>query len=100
MGSNIDLIDSLENELVELGCTTERVIEEPTTNKTFQNCFVNSSSLSDKSLNNILAMCANATSYTGIKKLNYIGLTSEQATKCTTLSNYQTFLDAGWTTGY
>ena len=62
----------------------------------FENC----TSLSDESLNNILAMCKNATSYSNTKTLAYIGLTSEQATKCTTLSNYQAFLDAGWTTGY
>lgn len=34
------------------------------------------------------------------KTLKYIGLSAEQATKCTTLSNYQAFLDAGWTTGF
>ena len=62
--------------------------------------FKDCTSLSDESLNNILAMCANANSYTGTKTLNYIGLTSEQATKCTTLSNYSAFTAAGWTTGY
>ena len=45
-------------------------------------------------------MCVNATSYSGTKTLAYIGLKEEQATKCATLSNYQAFLDAGWTTGY
>lgn len=63
---------------------------------TFKGC----TSLSDESLNNVLAMCANATSYTDTKTLAYIGLTSEQATKCTTLSNYSSFTSAGWTTGY
>ena len=67
-------------------------------NKTFQDCFKNCLSLSDESLNNILHMVVNSSS--GAKTLSYIGLTSEQATKCTTLSNYQAFLDAGWTTGY
>ena len=57
-------------------------------------------SLSDESLNNILAMCTNATSYTRTKTLKYIGLTSAQATKCTTLSNYSAFTAAGWATGY
>ena len=57
-------------------------------------------SLSDESLNNILAMCKNATSYTGTKTLKYIGLTSAQANKCKTLSNYSAFTSAGWTTGY
>ena len=62
--------------------------------------FHNCSSLSDDSLNIIMQMCINATSYTGTKTLKYIGLTSEQATKCTTLSNYSAFTSAGWTTGY
>lgn len=65
--------------------------------------FSNCSSLSNESLNNILAMCTNATAYieqgTNMT-LNYIGITEEQATICTGLSNYQAFLDAGWKTGY
>ena len=55
--------------------------------------------LSDESLNNILAMCINATSYTGTNKtLAMLGI--KKATlinKIPTLSNYQAFLDAGWT---
>ena len=65
-----------------------------------QNTFNYCPNLSDESLNNILAMCTNATSYTRTKTLKYISLTSEQATKCTTLSNYSAFTAAGWTTGY
>ena len=65
-----------------------------------QEMFASCNSLSDESLNNILVMCANATSYTGTKTLKYIGLSQEQATKCTTLSNYSAFTSAGWTTGY
>lgn len=57
--------------------------------------------LSESSLNNILSICANsAVTRTDRKTLKYIGLTESQATKCTTLSNYQAFLNAGWTTGY
>lgn len=64
---------------------------------TFQKC----PNLSNASLNNILQMCANTTSaYTGTKNLRDLGLTSAQATTCTTLSNYQAFVNAGWTTGY
>ena len=62
--------------------------------------FSGCTSLSDDSLNNILAMCTNAVKITSDKTLKYLGLTSEQATKCTTLSNYSTFTSAGWTTGY
>ena len=56
-------------------------------------------SLSNESLNNILTMCINATSYTGTKTLAYIGLSSTQRTTCQSLSNYQDFINAGWTTG-
>ena len=65
-------------------------------NSMFQYC----PNLSDESLNNILAMCANATKITSSKTLSRIGLTPDQATKCTTLSNYSAFTAAGWTTGY
>ena len=56
--------------------------------------------LTNDSLNNILAMLTNATSYTGTKTLKYIGLSETQATTCTTLSNWSACEAAGWTTGY
>lgn len=62
--------------------------------------FTGCTSLSDDSLNTILDMCAKATNVTSNKTLKYIGLTSIQATKCMTLSNYEAFTAAGWTTGY
>lgn len=62
--------------------------------------FMECTNLSDDSLNNVLAMCTNATLYTGTKTLKYMGISEEQATKCTTLSNYEMFTSAGWTTGY
>lgn len=65
-------------------------------NATFTGC----NSLTNESLNNIMEMCINATSYTGTKTLLQLGLSSDQATICQGLSNYQAFLDAGWTTGY
>lgn len=64
----------------------------------FNNCYC----LSDESLNNILAMCINATSYTGTKTLANIGISSTyySVEKIQALSNYQAFIDAGWTIGY
>lgn len=62
----------------------------------FDGCY----DLSDDSLNNILASLLTATSYTGTKTLDYIGLTSDQATTCATLSNWAACEEAGWTTGY
>lgn len=52
------------------------------------------SNLSNESLNNILLMCANS-AVTQNKNLADLGLTEEQVDICTTLSNYQTFLNAG-----
>lgn len=80
------------------GC--DRLVTVPqldTTNVTnmfsmFYNCYL----LSDESLNNILAMCISATQISS-KKLSNIGLSTQQIAKCKTLSNYQAFLDAGWT---
>lgn len=66
----------------------------------FLNMFTQCTKLTNESLNNILKMCINATLYTGTKTLKQLGLTAAQATTCQGLSNYQDFLDAGWTTGY
>lgn len=67
-------------------------------NSTFSSCIA----LSDDSVNNILRMCINATSYTGTKTLQYLGLriTYYPISRLETLSNYQDFLNAGWTAGY
>lgn len=64
------------------------------------NAFSGCGRLSNDSLNNILLMCANATSYTGTKTLKYIGLTSTQANNCTQLSNWASAQSAGWSKGY
>lgn len=66
------------------------------------NVFTNCPNLSNESLNNVLAMCIGATSITtaSYKTLKQIGLTSAQATTCQTLSNWDDFVAAGWTTGY
>ena len=68
----------------------------------FNNMFNSCSSLSDDSLNNILSMCINATSYTGTKTLYQLGFRSSNysTSKIEVLSNYQAFTNAGWTIGY
>ena len=68
--------------------------------KDMQNMFYGCSNLTEESLNNILLMCVNTPAYTAAKTLKYIGLDESQASKCTGLSNYQAFTNAGWTTGY
>lgn len=70
------------------------------TSNGFKDVFAYCTSLSNESLNNIMKMCINATNYTGTKTLNFIGLTSAQATICQGLSNYNDLIAAGWTTGY
>lgn len=62
--------------------------------------FTNCSNLSNESLNNIMEMLIGATSYSGTKTLKNIGLSSSQATTCQSLSNWDAFVAAGWSTGY
>ena len=59
-------------------------------------------SFTDECLNNILQMCINATSYNKTKSLSQLGLNESRASasRIQALSNYQDFLDAGWTIGY
>jgi len=68
----------------------------------FSSMVLNCTSLSNESLNNIMASLLTITSYVNParKTLRYVGLSQEQVTVCQGLSNYQTFIDAGWTTGY
>lgn len=60
--------------------------------------FTSCPKLSNESLNNILLMCIN--SQESIKNLARIGLSSAQATTCQSLSNWDAFVAAGWSTGY
>lgn len=62
--------------------------------------FANCSSLTNESLNNILATLLTMTRYYSNKTLSIIGLSQTQAQTCTTLSNWQACVNAGWTTGY
>ena len=65
--------------------------------------FYSCSSLTDESLNNILTMCINISpSYRSNKTLSTLGFNASwcSASKIQALSNYQAFLDAGWTIGY
>ena len=68
--------------------------------QTLKNAFLLCSSLSNDSLNNILAMCIGAIRYTETKTLSAIGLSQTQATTCQSLSNWDAFVAAGWSTGY
>lgn len=65
----------------------------------FNSMFEGCNNLTDESLNNILAMCISMPKQSTLKLL---GFTSSYypVTRLQTLSNYQAFLDAGWTTGY
>lgn len=67
------------------------------------NMFKDCTNLTNESVNNILAMCANSNvTNTSYKTLASLGFTNTyyQAGVIKTLSNYQAFLDAGWTIGY
>ena len=67
----------------------------------FQGFIEGCPSLSDESLNNIMGSMATATSLASqYKTMKFAGFSQEQVTKCQSMSNYQTLIDAGWTTGY
>jgi hypothetical protein len=61
--------------------------------------------LSNDSINNILGMCANATLYNQTKTLKRLFANNDMsryypASTIESLSNYQDFIDAGWTIGW
>lgn len=64
--------------------------------------FTSCTKLTDESLDNILQMCINATSYSGTKTLSTLGFrsTSYKVAKIQALPHYQDFINAGWTIGY
>ena len=69
--------------------------------KKFKNMYDYCQKLSNTALNNILSMCATMSgSTTDTKTLKNLGLTSTQASTCTSLSNWSSAQSAGWTTGY
>lgn len=57
------------------------------------------SNVTDESLNNILKMCINASSYTGTKKLSTLGVSTGyiSRSRIEALTSYQDFVNAGWT---
>lgn len=62
------------------------------------NMFASCLNLGDDTLNDILTVCINATSYNGTKKLSTLGITDTTLTeRIPNLDNYQAFIDAGWT---
>lgn len=66
------------------------------------NMFASCVLLTNESLNNILKSIANGTNITvaSWKTLKRMGLTQAQATTCQTLSNWNDFVAAGWSSGY
>lgn len=56
-------------------------------------------SLSKESLNQILALCASATSYKETKSLAAIGVPETVRSKASSCSNYSAFYNAGWMVG-
>lgn len=89
-----DMTSMFENDTI-----LEDVPQLDTTNCTsMMNMFLNCPSLTNTSLNNILAMCTNVgADYVRPKALKDLGLDDTQIATCHSLSNYQDALDAGWT---
>lgn len=69
----------------------------------FRNTFLNCTSLTDTSLDNILQTCINATTYSETKTLAVLGIkdtTIYPTSRIQALPHYQDFLNAGWNIGY
>lgn len=68
----------------------------------FSNTFTGCISLTDESVDNILQMCKNATSYSGTKTLSQLGFKANYypTARIQALPHYQDFINAGWTIGY
>lgn len=71
----------------------------------FYNMFKNVGNLNDDSVDNVLKMCINATTYNQsaeTKTLAHLGFTKTNypVARIQALSNYQDFINAGWTIGY
>lgn len=63
--------------------------------------FLNCPNLSNESLNNIMGtLLSSNISDINYKNLKSVGLSQTQATTCQTLSNWDAFVAAGWSTGY
>lgn len=85
------------------GCTSLvniGVLKFPYRTTLYRSIFRDCPNLSNESLNNILYSLATYMNGVDSKTLSIIGLSQEQAEICTTLSNWQLCVDAGWTTGY
>lgn len=71
---------------------------------TFINMFKFSPGLNDTTLDNVLQMCINAISYSGVKTLATLlgsdGVSHYPASRIQALPHYQDFINAGWTIGY
>lgn len=68
--------------------------------KSLWDTFLNCNNLTTESLSNIIDSIITSENYTSTKTLKRIGLSSSQATTCTSFANWQILVDRGWTTGY
>ena len=111
--SNLEIVPRLNTSNCEYsnyafeGCTNLKTIPLLDFPKaiSFGNVFKNCSSLTDESLNNILAMCPNMTAFMNAQPakswtLKAIGISSAQVARCQNLNNWNNFINAGWTSGY
>lgn len=74
-------------------------LEKCTSTSSLQQMFGSCTKLNNATLNSILAILATYGG-TASKTLQYVGLTSAQASVCTGLSNWSVASAAGWATGY
>ena len=99
---NTSLVSNMSNMFYGATALTKVPILNTSSITNFGSMFQNCRNLTDESLNNILTMCINASSYSGTKTLYQLGFRSNMyaASRIQALSNYNDFITAGWTIGY
>lgn len=100
--SKVTYCENFANSCVALKNVPVYNLQSVTNARSMRYMFTSCPNLTDESLNNIMETCisTNIVTYPALKTLNSIGITSAQATRCQSLSNYDAFIAAGWTTGY
>lgn len=97
--TNISYMFAYDSKLTSINFGSNFNLTMCTSANALQSMFIGVTNLDNTTLNQILNII---TTYGGSsnKTLQYIGLTSAQATTCTGLSNWSAAQTAGWTTGY
>lgn len=100
--SKVTYCESFANSCSKLKNVPVYNLESMTNARSMRYMFTSCPNLTNESLNNIMETCisTNIATYPALKTLNNLGLTQAQATTCQSLSNWNAFTEAGWSSGF